>query len=71
MRGMNTNQLPPSRRVLLFSGPYSRPDGISTFLHRYGILSDCVDKTVQLEAELNMMSSTTPYTSASFNAAPT
>eukprot|EP00965_Chrysotila_dentata_P072292 2389217-Pleurochrysis_carterae.AAC.1 len=34
----------PSRRVLLFfSGPFSRPDGISSFLHRYGISADCID----------------------------
>eukprot|EP00965_Chrysotila_dentata_P132359 4376881-Pleurochrysis_carterae.AAC.2 len=33
-----------SRRVLLlFSGPFSRPDGIASFLTRYGLTADCVD----------------------------
>eukprot|EP00965_Chrysotila_dentata_P010008 326316-Pleurochrysis_carterae.AAC.1 len=33
-----------SRRVLLlFSGPFSRPDGIAAFLTRYGLTADCVD----------------------------
>eukprot|EP00965_Chrysotila_dentata_P189144 6173167-Pleurochrysis_carterae.AAC.4 len=33
-----------SRRVLLlFFGPFSRPDGLSAFLARYGVAADCID----------------------------
>eukprot|EP00965_Chrysotila_dentata_P086003 2838326-Pleurochrysis_carterae.AAC.1 len=32
-----------SRVLVLFSGPLSRPDGIATFLQRYGLAADCVD----------------------------
>eukprot|EP00965_Chrysotila_dentata_P119290 3943616-Pleurochrysis_carterae.AAC.1 len=33
-----------ARRVLLlFSGPFDRPDGIASFLHRYGLTADNVD----------------------------
>eukprot|EP00965_Chrysotila_dentata_P078823 2599534-Pleurochrysis_carterae.AAC.1 len=33
-----------SRRVLiLFSGPFSRPDGMSSFLTQHGLTTDCID----------------------------
>eukprot|EP00965_Chrysotila_dentata_P156976 5186268-Pleurochrysis_carterae.AAC.1 len=43
MRGMNSKRSPSHRVLLLFSGPYSRPDGVSSFLQRYGVSSDCID----------------------------
>eukprot|EP00965_Chrysotila_dentata_P103725 3423651-Pleurochrysis_carterae.AAC.1 len=39
-----TSAVSTSRCVLLlFSGPFSRPDGIASFLTRYGMTADCVD----------------------------
>eukprot|EP00965_Chrysotila_dentata_P190360 6173840-Pleurochrysis_carterae.AAC.2 len=44
-----TDHASPSRRVLLlFSGPFSRADGIFAFLSRYGIPSDCIDSENKL-----------------------
>eukprot|EP00965_Chrysotila_dentata_P037605 1251381-Pleurochrysis_carterae.AAC.1 len=44
MRNASDRRPKPSHRVLLlFSGPFSRPDGISSFLSRYGVPTDSVD----------------------------
>eukprot|EP00965_Chrysotila_dentata_P005756 189933-Pleurochrysis_carterae.AAC.1 len=44
MRNAGDRRPTPSRRVLLlFSGPFARPDGISSFLARYGVPTDSID----------------------------
>eukprot|EP00965_Chrysotila_dentata_P098742 3264744-Pleurochrysis_carterae.AAC.1 len=44
MRNAGDRRPTPSHRVLLlFSGPFARPDGISSLLARYGVPTDSTD----------------------------